>query len=85
MFCLLTAFRSLLTGQLYEDEEAKTEAKLLGDALVVDDSEISCIVAQHMPEDSGLKVITANVALTIDVFDENLKKCKEAGMDDFFK
>jgi hypothetical protein len=46
MFCLLTAFRSLLTGQLYEDEEAKTEAKLLGDALVVDDSEISCIVAQ---------------------------------------
>jgi CheY-like chemotaxis protein len=52
---------------------------------VVDDSEISCIVAQHMPEDSGLKVITANVALTIDVFDENLKKCKEAGMDDFFK
>jgi hypothetical protein len=39
----------------------------------------------HMPEESGLKVITANVALTIDVFDENLKKCKEAGMDDFFK
>jgi CheY-like chemotaxis protein len=115
---------------VYEDEEAKTEAKLLGDVLVVDDSEINCIIAQHMLEGFGLKVTTANdgqqalgqlqkhtfdlilmdcempvidgyeasrtirsmqlceertpiVALTADAFDENRRKCKEAGMDDF--
>jgi CheY-like chemotaxis protein len=70
-------------AQLYEDEEAKTEAKLLCDIMVVDDSDINCIIAQHMLEGLGLKVITPIVALTADAFYENRKKCKKAGMDDF--
>lgn len=114
----------------YADDAVTTSAKLLGHVLVVDDSEINRIIAQHMLEDFGLTVAIAEngqealdqlqkqtfdlilmdcempimdgyeasrkirsmqsrdertpiVALTADAFDENRKKCKEAGMDGF--
>jgi signal transduction histidine kinase/CheY-like chemotaxis protein len=113
-----------------DGEEITTEAKLSGHILVVDDSDINRIIAQHMLEGFGLTVATAAngqeaveyaekntfdlilmdcempimdgyeasrtirsiqsrqrrtpiIALTADAFDENRKKCKEAGMDDF--
>jgi signal transduction histidine kinase/ActR/RegA family two-component response regulator len=113
-----------------DDEKITTEAKLLGHILVVDDSDINRIIAQHMLEGFGLTVTTAVngqeavdqlnkntfdlilmdcempimdgyeasrtirsmqsrqqrtpiIALTADAYDENRKKCKEAGMDDF--
>jgi len=114
----------------YADEETTTEIKLLGHILVVDDSEINRMIAQHMLEAFGLTVVTADngqealeqlqkhtfdlilmdcempimdgyeasrtirsiqsseeripiIALTADAFDENRRKCEEAGMDAF--
>ncbi|MFT5713323.1 MAG: CheY-like chemotaxis protein, partial [Glaciecola sp.] len=113
-----------------ENNEPTTIAKLSGDILVADDSDINRIIAQHMLEGFGLNVVTAAngreaveqaekntfdlilmdcempimdgyeasrtirsmqlgqqrtsiIALTADAFDENRKKCEEAGMDDF--
>jgi CheY-like chemotaxis protein len=113
-----------------EDREATTEVKLIGHILIVDDSDINRIIAQHMLEGFGLTVSNAEngqdalhqlqkntfdlilmdcempimdgyeatiairtiqshkmrtpiVALTADAFEENRKKCEEAGMDDF--